>query len=302
MSAYTGEILALLSALSFALFNVTIVATKGSRGDKGVLFSVLVTIGFSFAVFLVLEAGRIGIAPDRDTLLGLAYFAFAGVSAMAVGRTLVFASVRRLGPTRASAVKRLNPFFSVLLAALILSEPVTRFDLAGLAAIALAFAILIATSLRGAGEAAEGIGPVAYGIGAVAAFAYAVSYIGRKAGLEILDAPALGTFVSAVAGFAAFAILAVFSARYRPMFREVFSNIDRPIVIAAFLVSIGQILMFAALAFSPVSTVVMISSLEIFLTIFLSWIVFGTERRPGAAVLLSAALAIAGVVLVAAGG
>ena len=54
MSGYTGEILALLSALSFALFNVTIAATTGSRGDKGVLFSVIVTIAFSLALFLLL--------------------------------------------------------------------------------------------------------------------------------------------------------------------------------------------------------------------------------------------------------
>jgi len=115
MSGYTGELLALLSALCFALFNVTISRTKSSGGDKGVLFSVIVTIGFSFAIFLVLEAGRITLEPTRDTATGLALFAFAGVSAMAFGRTLVFSSIRKLGPTRASAVKRLNPFFSVLL-------------------------------------------------------------------------------------------------------------------------------------------------------------------------------------------
>lgn len=301
MSAYLGEILALLSALSFALFNVTISTTSGSRGDKGVLFSVIVTIGFSLALFLLLEAGRLDLSANRETLTGLGYFAFAGVCAMAFGRTLVFSSIRRLGPTRASAVKRLNPFFSVVLAALILSEPVTGPDLAGLVAIACAFVILVSENLRRADRVVSGIGPLAYGIGAAAAFAYAVAYIGRKAGLGLLDAPALGTFVSALAGFGAFACLAVLSERYRPMFRDVFRNVDRPIVIASLLVSIGQILMFAALAYAPISTVVMISSLEIFFSIFLSWLVFGTEKRPGGRVMVSAGLAIMGVILVAAG-
>lgn len=301
MSAFAGEILALLSALSFALFNITVAATGGSRGDKGVLFSVIVTIAFSFAVFLVLEAGRVALPATRQTLAGLALFALAGICAMALGRTLVFESIRRLGATRASAVKRLNPFFSVLLAAVILSEAVTRFDLLGLLAIALAFAILIRDSFRGLDTAVGSPGSAAFLIGAAAALAYAVAYVGRKAGLDILDAPALGTFVSALTGFLAFAVLAAFSARYRPMFTGVFRNIDRSIVAAAVLVSTGQILTFAALARAPVSTVVMISSLEIFMTIFLSTIVFRSEARAGIPVLVSASLAVAGVGLVTLG-
>lgn len=301
MSAYLGEFLALLSALSFALFNVTITATASSRGDKGVLVSVIVTILFSLALFLVLEAGRVEVSGGADLAWGLGFFVFAGVSAMAFGRTLVFESIRRLGASRASAVKRLNPFFSVLLAALILSETVSRFDLAGLAAIALGFAILIRESLTASGRARAVARPADYMIGATAALAYAVAYIGRKAGLDVLDAPALGTLVSALAGFGAFAVLAVFSARYRPMFTGVFRNLDRTVLAASVLVSCGQILMFAALAHTSVTSVVMISSLEIFFSIFLSSVVLRSEPMPGLPVLLAAGFAIGGVILVAAG-
>ena len=76
---------------------------------------------------------------------------------------------------------------------------------------------------------------------------------------------------------------------------------DRPIILCAIFVSVGQILMFAALAHASVSTVVIIASMEIFITIFLSWLVLGTEKAPGAVVLSSAALAVLGVVLVAGG-
>ena len=69
---------------------------------------------------------------------------------------------------------------------------------------------------------------------------------------------------------------------------------------AAIFVSMGQILMFAAVAHEKVSTVVMISSLKIFFSIFLSTLVFRTEARPDMVILLSAFLAIIGVVLVAA--
>ena len=302
MPLLLGETLALLSALSFAMCNVAVSGTGGSRGDKGVLFSVVVTIGFSLALYLALEAGRVRIAATPETAMGIAWFVFAGVAAMIFGRTLVFASIRRLGATRASAVKRLNPFFSILLAAVFLSEVVTRFDLAGLAAIALAFTILIRDGLRRGGSGgAQPSGSLSYAIGAGAALAYAVAYIARKAGLDLLDAPALGTFVSALSGFIGFAVLAAVVPSYRPMFQGLFRDLDRRIMAAAVLVSLGQILMFAALAHEKVSTVVMISSLEIFFSIFLSTVVFRTEARPPPSILLSASLAIAGVILVAAG-
>ena len=108
-------------------------------------------------------------------------------------------------------MKRLNPFFSVLLAAVFLAEPVTRYDMLGLVAIALAFGLLFRDGLRGASRPAADAGPIAYAIGAGAAFTYAVAYIGQKAGRDLLDAPALGTFISALAGFLGFAMLADFS-------------------------------------------------------------------------------------------
>ena len=301
MDGLLGETFAVLSALSFAMGNIVIARTSVSGGDKGVLFSVVVTIAFSFAIFLVLEAGRVEVAATRDSATGFALFALAGLSAMVFGRTLVFESIRRLGATRASAVKRLNPFFSVLLAALFLAEPVTLHDLAGLAAIAVSFTLLIRERFRAGQGAATDAGLGAFGIGAAAAFAYAVSYIARKAGLGYLEAPALGTFASAVAGFLGFAAFAAVSPAYRAMFRGMFRHVDRHVTAAAVMISSGQILMFAALAYEDVATVVMISSLEIFFSIFLATVVFRSEPRPGLPIILAAALAIAGVLLVAGG-
>lgn len=299
MPGLLGETLAVLSALSFAMFNIVISGTKRSRGDNGVLFSVVVTIGFSFALFVVLEAGRLDLSASKDTAMGIGSFAFAGIAAMVFGRTLVFDSIRRLGATRASAVKRLNPFFSVLLAAFFLSEVVTRYDFFGLIVIALAFGLLVQDSFRKSEDSVAPPKPIAYVIGASAALAYAISYIGRKAGLNFMDAPALGTFISALSGLIGFATISIFSERYRTMFRNLFRDIDRHIVAASILVSMGQILMFAALAYEKVSTVVMISSLEVFFSIFLSTVIFRIEKRPRALVFLAAALAIVGVLLIA---
>jgi drug/metabolite transporter (DMT)-like permease len=295
-----GQALAVCSALSFALANNFISRTSASGGDKGVMFSVLVTMGLSALLWLALESSEAGWPAARAEWIAVGWFAMAGVLAMVFGRTLVFESIRRLGVTRSSAVKRLNPFFSVLLAVLFLAEPLTGGDAIGIAAIALSFGLLIREStLRGRDVLDHAPPTPAYLFGVFGAFAYAAAYIARKAGLGGLDAPALGTLISAVSGFAVFLALSPFSARHRRNLSGIFSHLDRWIVVGAIMVSFGQIFLFAALAFETVSTVVMIASMEIFVSIFLSVFIFKSEPWPRPAVLVAAVLAMVGVVLIA---
>lgn len=295
-----GQVLAILSATSFAFANNFISLTSSSGGDKGVLFSVLVTMAMSGLLWAAFEvpAGAPLLAAGWE---GIGWFAISGICAMVFGRSLVFESIRRLGVTRSTAVKRLNPFFSVLLAALLLGEPVFATDLGGIAVIAIAFALLVRESFLNRGTLAVSAPPAPYYLfGVFGALAYAFAYVARKAGLNVLDAPALGTFISAVTGFAVFGLLALVSKRYAGNFRNMFANLDRWVMGSAVMVSLGQILLFAALSYERVSTVVMIASLEIFISIFLSVLIFRTERMPGPTVLLAAFLATAGVGLVAA--
>ena len=295
-----GQVLAVFSAASFAFANYFISRTTRSGGDKGVMFSVLVTMGISALLWLVLEGAAVARPQSRADWLALGWFAVAGVLAMVFGRTLVFESIRRLGVTRSAAVKRLNPFFSVILAAILLSEAITRLDLVGMAAIAAAFGILIRESFRARGRLAVAAPPpAAYLFGIFGALAYAMAYIARKAGLDVLPTPAFGTFLSAACGFVAFAGLALVSPVRRGHFALMFRHLDRWIVAAAVMVSFGQIFLFAALAYESVSTVVMIASLEIFISIFLTVVIFRTETRPGLLIGVAAVLATVGVVLVA---
>jgi drug/metabolite transporter (DMT)-like permease len=295
-----GQGLAAASAAAFAFANNFVSRTTASGGDKGVTFSVLVTMAISAVLWLLLEKGALGEPGIGIDWRAFGLFAVAGILAMVFGRTLVFESIRRLGVSRSTAIKRLNPFFSVILAALLLGEAVTGPDMLGMLAIALAFGVLIHESLlRPRDNAPPKPSPAAYLFGVFGALAYAAAYVARKAGLDLWQAPAFGTFLSAATGFVAFALLTLVSIRHRSNFMGMFRHLDRWIFAAAVMVSFGQILLFAALAYEKVSTVVMIASLEIFLSIFLSVLVFRSERMPGPLVLLAAGLAMVGVALVA---
>lgn len=299
-AAITGQVLAVLSAIAFSLANIFISRTSSSRGDKGVLFSVVMTLGFSLALWLAWEGWtRDSWRFDAAEVRGLWLFAAAGVAVMVFGRNLLFVSVRRLGVSRASAVKRLNPFFSVILAVAILGEPLFASDIFGMALIALAFGLLIAESFRSGEVDAAALPVINYSFGVLAALAYATAYVLRKLGLLSLNDPAFGTFVSAAAGLTALAVIGVFSPSYREKLLKMFSHLDRWIFLSAIAVSVGQILLFAALAYEKVSTVATIASLEIFVSIFLSVVIFRTEKRVSLVVIASAVLASLGVAFLA---
>jgi drug/metabolite transporter (DMT)-like permease len=298
-----GQLLALLSACTWAFGSVFVAKGAKHRKDKGVLFSVFSTMVFSFILWLIVEAGYYGDINDPDWVSGIIWYVMAGVFAMAFGRSLLYTSIRYLGVTRAGSVKRLNPFFSVLCASVFLAEPVTGMDWLGMILIGLAFGLLIYKSWGGIVSAHDGerMSPWYYSWGVGSALAYALAVICRKNGLMDINAPVFGTLISAASGFCCFAIAALFTKTYRDSFRNLFTNLNRWLVLAGIFVSLGQILQFAALYYEKVSTVIMINSLEVFIASFLAVFVFHSEGRPDLATYIAALLATLGVVAVAGG-
>ncbi|MFN4128420.1 MAG: EamA family transporter [Paracoccaceae bacterium] len=299
--AVLGQTMALASAICFALVGALLSRTTLTKGDRGVTFSVIVTIVFSTILWLFLEGPDLSPMQANGAWIGMAWFALAGLCAMVFGRSLLYVSIRRLGVTRASATKRLNPFFSVALAALVLAEPIGLVAAGGMALIALAFWLLVRTSLRNPRPRPDGSEPTLldYVPGIIAALAYAAAYITRKLGLDHLPSPALGTLISALAGLAVFAALSVVNLRQRQNMLGMFRQLDGWTAGAAVAMSVGQILMFAALLYEDVSVVAIISSLEVFLASFLAVVIFKSEARPDKGTIVAAALAMVGVIVVA---
>ena len=188
-----GEFFALLSALCFATANVTI--TKGSvagDADNGAFLSILLTAGVAMIAMLV--SGGVPAAASLN-LPGLAWFALGGVLTAFVGRIFLFASVQALGAMRASTVKRLNPFFAVILGVLILEESLGGWMIPGMILIFVSFLCLARDSWSRTGAisptpqaAVPSISTRLFDLGLVygpiSAFSYALGYLARKQGAE----------------------------------------------------------------------------------------------------------------------
>lgn len=298
-----GEWLAVLSMALFASSNLAIAraVARGSR-DNGAFLSILITSVMALAAWLYLNAGA------RLPAVGgaaLAWFASAGVLTMFIGRVFVFASVQHLGAVRGSAVKRLNPMFSVMLGVLVLGEPMDAAMVTGMLLIFSSFGVLVRQSLRNAGAGVDDAEAsmrdcfgllinVGYVYGPVSALAYAIGYVARKQGLVLVPDPALGTLVGALVGALVFALAAAFVDSYRESIRSTFTRFDPWLVAAGVLSSLGQLSFFAAISHTTISRVALITSMETFMTILLSLALFRSRDGLSASVLFAAGLGAAG--------
>ena len=302
-----GEFFALLSAFCFATANVTI--TKGSmpsNADNGAFLSILLTAGIASIAML---ASGSTLAAESLNIPGLAWFALGGVLTAFVGRVFLFASVQSLGAMRASTVKRLNPFFAVILGVLVLGESMGGWMIPGMALIFISFLFLARDSWRGSGA----IGSVAgtetatmssrlfdLGLvyGPISAFAYALGYLARKQGLNYIPDPLLGTAVGALAGIGAYVLASLAIPAYRTAIVNAFTRVNPWFYFTGTLASFGQLCYFVALSHSTVSRVALISSMEVFITIFLSLWIFRTREQLTTNTLIAACLGVAGTGLI----
>jgi drug/metabolite transporter (DMT)-like permease len=307
----TGEALALLAAVLFAASGTAVakgVSERGGRGDNGALLSILITVVMAAALWAV-TLGSGPLAASRAALAaGVWWFAVSGLLAVFLGRTLLYQSIAYVGAIRASMMMRLHPFFSVLLAAVILGETISGTAGFGMLLILLSFALLLRRAFAaGEREASAGAGretgasPVDYAYGPASAVSYALGSIARKHALGLVPDSSFGTLVSALAGLASFAAAALFIKRYRDAFAGLFRNASGWQWAAGVFSSGGQLSNFAAIQHIEVSRAVMITSAEIFLSLIFAVYVLRTEKRPDAMTLLAGAVAMMGVALVAVG-
>ena len=287
MAAIPGEAFAVLTALCFAGANLCIArGAVRKSGDNGALLATVTT---------VLAAGLLwglGGATLPGSGASLVWFVLAGLVGVVLARIMIYRSIREVGVSASAILNRLNPFFALLLGVPFLGVALGSGDLLGIALLGLAIALLFR-------QRAHGSHPLsAYRFGIVAAAGYGAANVLRKLGLEALPDAALGAFVAALAGLAFYLLAAPFSADYRRAFAALLAPNPWQLAAAGF-VAAAQVGMFLSLATGAFEAVVMILSLELFVSMILSAHVLGLEPPLRAPSWIAAVCAASGAVLVA---
>lgn len=300
-----GEIFAILSMTLFSVANVTINRGYDGRSrSQGAFLSIVMTSGLSALIWLT-----VGVYDGFPAIsaTAVAWFALAGVLTVMIGRVFLYASIQSVGAIRGSAIKRLNPVFSVLLGVLILGESLSAGGVAGMTLIFSSFGVLVWSSLAAAREpdrelsrtnAFSALSKLGYLFGPVSALAYATGYVVRKQGLTVMPDAVFGTMVGATAGTAAFLATALVSERYRSDVVSAFTSFNPWLIVAGFTSTFGQICYFVALKYATVSKIALITSMEVFLTMLLTWIAFRGVVVITRDVVTAALLGVIGTVLI----
>lgn len=302
-----GELLALLSGFFFAFGTATIsLGTVRKRGDNGALLTVIATLVISALIWAIMGSD-ISVFTSQDTVLrGLFWFSLSGLLATVFGRMFLFKSIQNLGVSRAATIKRLNPFFTSIIAVVILGEVLTPTTGSGMGLIAISILILVRGTLKSWSDpdalpshhGTETRSAMAFAYGPISALSYAFSYVGRRYGVDNINDGAFGTFVSSVAALLFYLIGAIFVKDYRRAFVEAFTNVNRWQLTTAIFISFGQISTFSAIQYTDVSRVVLIQSMEIFISMFLSVAILKTETKIDAITIFAGVLATVGVALI----
>lgn len=301
-----GATFAILSMTLFATANIAIMrGFDGKTRSGGAFVSIVITFLLSFAIWLLM-----GLHGGWSPVTGraVAWFALAGVLTVFFGRVFLYASIQHLGAVKASAIKRLNPFFSVLLGVLLLGESLNGSLLAGMALIFAGFYVLVRQTLRSGEPPQKGqtdepgalarLQNLGYLYGPVSALAYASGYVARKQGLLILPDAAFGTMLGAATGIVVFVAASRFASHYRDDIRQTFTTLNPWLLLAGILSSFGQLCYFVALSHSSISKIALITSMEVFVTMFLSVVVFRSKEKLTRDVVAAAVLGVAGTVFV----
>ena len=292
-----GDALAFASCLCFAASNIFV--ARGSRpgaDDNGAFVSLLITTAIAGSLWALRGAVR-GFEPV--TWRAIAWFAAAGIFTAFIGRVFFYAAIERVGAMRSSTTKRLIPFFAVILGVAVLGERLTAGMVAGAVLIAASFGLLLRSAARReAGDAPRGLLRAGYAYGAVSALGYATGYLLRKMGLADAHDALLGAAVGCLTGAALFVATAAFKADYARAVRATFAQPSRPLIAAGVLSTFGQVLYFAALDASPMSRVALVTSIEVFVTLFLGALFLRRREAITPPLLAAAALGVAGTLCV----
>ena len=296
-----GVVLAALSAATFAFNNAS--ARRGVlTGSVAQALAITVPIGVPMFLAAVIATGNLG-AVWHFSSQALGLLALAGVLHFVVGRYGNFRAAQAIGANLSGPVIQLSLAITLVLAVLVLKEPMTPLRILGIALLALAPALMRNAS-AGAPEQPDTPAPAfkpryaeGYAFSIMAALVYGVSPLLIR--LAVIGGD-LGTGVAAglvsyVAATATIALLLLWPGQLRhalavtPESRKWFTY-------SGVSVSIAQMFIYMAYAVAPLSVVTPILQLHLVLRLVFSRVLNPHHEIFGGRMVLGTALSVLGAV------
>ena len=281
-----AEYFAFQAALCFSIAHIFV---RRGLVNSNALTGSFISLGTSAAIFWLLALALVPLGALRAP--GIGYFVAAGVFAPAIGQTLGYVGMEKIGVARSAPIVNTSPIFSSIFAVFVLGEVWTRQNMLGTCLVIVGI-IVLSSSKAAAGEwrKKDIIYPL---LGAVA---FGVSTTLRKSGLMTVPLPLLAAAVTVGTAF----VVLLFIIQVRGGRRALkFHRQSNGWLFGAALVNTGAILsFFSALNLGKVVRVEPLVACNPLLTILWAAIFLRQIERLSPRIIFGALVTVAGTVLV----
>lgn len=281
-----AEYYAFQAALCFSIAHVFV---RCGLVYSNALTGSLISLGTSAAGFWLLALFLVPLSALSSPALG--YFVAAGVFAPAIGQTLGYIGMERIGVARASSIVNTSPIFSSLFAVLFLDEWWVSQNIAGTCLVILGVVILSSgTTSKDYWRKKDIIYPI------LAALAFGVSTLLRKTGLIQVPAPLLAASVTVGTAFLVLLAIVCFRGGRRVLR---FNSRGSAWLFGAAVLNMGAILsFFSALNVGRIVRVEPLVACNPLLTILWTAVFLRGTEQLSARIIGGAIVTVAGTVLV----
>ena len=316
-----GELCALTSAFSFSTVSIAIRRGMRRSRDNGTFLSTFVNMVLFLILIGVLYVGRY---LPALTWTGFFLFLFAGLLTTFVGRSLHYEAIRVIGPSRAILLRMCSPIITVCLAFIFLSERFSVLQYVGATAI-IGGVWVLSRETVGRGDLRVVQAPrsqaasspqqqekgalarsglwlgVLYALGSAVSFG--TGHFVRKVAVLEVPSPFWGMAIGTTTAWVAMTLHSMVRGDFRELFRDNF-NVHAPpwyFIYSGILNTVGQMFIYLAVFFAPVSTVQVLATSEVLSTLLISRLFLGREEPLGGRVILCSVVICLGVVLMIVG-
>src|SRR3972149_3688737 len=281
-----AEYFAFQAALCFSIAHIFV---RRGLVNSNALTGSFISLGTSAAIFWLLALALVPLSTLQAP--GVGFFVAAGVFAPAIGQTLGYVGMEKIGVARSAPIVNTSPIFSAIFAVFMLGEGWTRQNMLGTCLVILGI-IVLSSSNPAAGEwrKKDIIYPL---LGAVA---FGISTTLRKSGLMTVPLPLLAAAVTVGTAF----VVLLLIIRVRGGRRALkFHRQSDGWMFGAALVNTGAILsFFSALNLGKVVRVEPLVACNPLLTILWAAIFLRQIERLSPRIIFGALVTVAGTVLV----
>jgi drug/metabolite transporter (DMT)-like permease len=273
-----GILLAVVCATAYSFNYVFIqLGMRKSPKDNGgftSLFMCVITVMFIYIIMMLLGQKE----PISFNRYGLLFYLIAGFCTAFLGRNILFSSIRKIGSSRAGALKNSAPVFTILFAIFFLGESISPVAGTGIMII---FSFLFLQAKNDIGKLSSNIErkeKLGFFLAILASLCFGFGQGFRKLGVLYYSDAILGSLIGSSFALLIYILMEISKKQLTATLVRNITSINYYFIAAGVATGIAQVSFFVSLLLTKVSYISTITSIEPILTVILARILLQEEH------------------------